>query len=186
MGAVTYQFFEYGALAWDVETDPRVIPLGKLDAAINGFGGVDEESAYDAVVWNSSNMLSLSDLFAGERWIEVDLSDYTLTAYVGERPMLSADVVVGPSQSPTPVGEFEIYIRHEIQDLNGIGWNGQPYSAPGTPWVMYFFEDFGFHGSTWRDSYGFADGQGCVIPPNDVAELLWKWADYGTRVVIKE
>lgn len=186
MGEVTYQFFEYGALAYEPETGPRIIPLGKLDAAINGYGGVDEESAYDAVVWNSSNMLLLSNLFAGERWIEVDLSEYTLTAYVGERPMLTSKVVVGPPQSPTPVGEFEIYIRHEVQDLSGIGWDGQPYYSPGTPWVMYFYEDFGFHGSTWRDSYGFADGQGCVVPPNDVAELLWKWADYGTRVVIKE
>ena len=47
---------------------------------------------------------------------------------------------------------------------------------------MYFYLDYGIHGSTWRSTYGYGSGQGCVIPPNEVAEALWKWADYGTRV----
>ncbi len=182
IGAVTYQFFEFGAMAWDAVNGTRVVPLGRLDAALYGYGTPADDYRYGDVYYSSVNMLQISDAFPGERWIEIDLTEHEIIAWVGDFALMRTKVVTGPVQSPTPTGTFSIYIRYEVQDLSGIGWNGQPFSAPGTPWVMYFYQDFAIHGSTWRDTFGYGSGQGCVIPPNEAAEQLWKWADYGTTV----
>lgn len=186
IGSTNYQFFEYGALSWDALNGTQIVPLGRLDASLNGFGNVPDDYRSGDIQYSSANMLALSDAFPGERWIEIDLSTHELIAWVGDFELMRTDVVTGPRQAPTPTGTFSIYIKHEIQNLSGIGWNGQPFSAPGTPWVMYFHLDYGIHGSTWRTTYGYGDGQGCIIPPNDSAELLWKWADFGTKVWVHE
>lgn len=185
MGDQNVQFFEYGALTWRPDRGTELLPLGVVDAAHHGAPFTPEARLPNDLDYGSSDILEMSKYFPGERWIEIDLSDHMLTAYVGDFPLMMSQVVTGPPQSPTPIGEFRIYIKHEIQSLSGIGWDGTPYSAPDTPWVMYFYQDFGIHGSTWRNTYGYGSGQGCVIPPNDVAEALWKWADYGTRIVVK-
>lgn len=185
VGGITYQFFEYGAMAWDPENGTRVVPLGRLDASLNGFSTLPDDYRPGDITYTSDDLFELADAF-GERWIEIDLSEFEVIAWAGDFELLRSKVVIGPPQAPTPTGDFEIYIRYEVQDLRGIGWNGQPYYAPGTPWVMYFFEDYAIHGSTWRNEYAIADGEGCVIPPNDVAEKLWKWADYGTRVWVHD
>lgn len=182
IGAINYQFFEYGALSWDAVNGTQFVPLGRLDAALAGLGNMPDNFRSGDVHYSSANMLALSDAFPGERWIEINLSTHEVIAWVGDFELMRSDVVTGPAQAPTPTGTFSIYLKYEIQNLTGIGWNGQPYSAPATPWVMYFYVDYAVHGSTWRDTYGYGSGQGCVIPPNDVAEALWKWADYGTRV----
>ena len=177
-----YQFFEYGALSWDAVNGTQFIPLGRLDAALKGLGDHEDDYTPGDIYYSSVNMLQISDAFPGNRWIEIDLSSHEMIAWVGDTELMRTDAVTGPPQSPTPTGNFSIYLKHRIQDLSGIGWSGQPFSAPGTPWVMYFYLDFGIHGSTWRSTYGYGSGQGCVIPPNEAAEALWKWADYGTRV----
>lgn len=182
IGAINYQFFEYGALSWDALNGTQFVPLGRLDAALAGLGNMPDNFRPGDVYYSSKNMLALSDAFPGERWIEIDLTTHEIIAWVGDFELMRSDVVTGPVQAPTPTGTFSIYLKYDIQNLSGIGWNGQPYSAPATPWVMYFYVDFAVHGSTWRDTYGYGAGQGCVIPPNDVAEALWKWADYGTKV----
>lgn len=183
----TYQFFEYGALAWTPEEGTRELPVGALDAALNGQS-ISPQPYPDAESLNLSapGLIELSDMLPGERWIDIDLSEYELTAYVGELPVLTSQVVTGPPQAPTVTGEFEVYLKYRMQSMRGIGWSGEPYFAPDVPWVMYFYQDYAIHGTTWRTTYGYGDGQGCVIPPNGVSELLWNWADEGTRVVVHE
>jgi L,D-transpeptidase catalytic domain len=182
IGSVNYQFFEYGALSWDEKSGTQFVPLGRLDAALSGLGNLGDQYAPGDIYYSSVNMLALSDAFPGQRWIEIDLTTHEIVAWVGDFELMRSKVVTGPAQAPTPTGTFSIYIKYEIQNLTGIGWNGQPYSAPATPWVMYFYLDYAVHGSTWRNSYGYGSGEGCVIPPNDDAEALWHWADYGTKV----
>lgn len=182
IGAENYQFFEYGALTWSATKGTQFIPLGRLDAALNGHRDNPSDFMPGDIYYSSTNMLKISDAFPGQRWIEINLTTHETIAWVGDLELMRTKVVTGPSQAPTPTGNFSIYLKHEIQNLSGIGWNGQPFAAPATPWVMYFYSDYGIHGSTWRDSYGYGSGQGCVIPPNEAAEALWKWADYGTRV----
>jgi hypothetical protein len=186
IGDITYQFFEYGAFTWGPEEVAERVPLGKLDAGIHGQLARWEPQPWDAIDWDSTDMIELSDILPGERLLEVDLSDFTLTAWVGDKIVLQSITSIGVPQSPTVTGHFSIYLKYEIQSLSGIGWDGQPYSAPNTKWVMYFYQDYAFHSSNWRTEFGYMDSQGCVVPPMDVAEKIWLWADYGTPVWIHE
>lgn len=181
-GATTYQFFQRGALTWESSTGVRIVPLGILDAGLNGRLAPPQPMPQGAIDVESPRMIELADAIPGERWIEVNLSTYEVTAWVDDLPVLKSTSIVGSPNSPTVTGNFAIYLKYEEQDLSGITWTGAPYSEPGVPWVMYFYSDFGFHGTTWRTSYGYGDSEGCVIPPNAAAQLLWEFAPIGTRV----
>ena len=181
-----YQFFQYGALSWTAEAGTQFVPLGTLDAALNNQLGTAQPRPANAVDYPATDGLLTTDAFSTERWIEIDLSEFRLTAYVGDLPFLSSSVVIGPPQAPTVTGTFEIWLKYEVQNMSGIGWDGQPYYAANVPWPMYFYQDYAIHGSTWRTDYGTVGTQGCVVPPNHIAEILWKWADIGTKVVVRE
>lgn len=181
---VNYQFFQFGALRWEPTSAVQLVQIGRLDAWLNRQLGAPQlipPGAEIAESWETA----LANV-RGERWLEVDLSEYQVTAWVGNTAVLRETVVTGSRFSPTVTGTFTIYLMYTQQDLSGIGWNGSPYAEAGVPWVMYFFEDYAFHGTTWRTSFGYADSQGCVVMPNDLAEFLWRFADYGTRVWIHE
>lgn len=186
IGDITYQFFEYGAFCWGPSAVAELVPLGRLDAGIQGQLAQWEPKPWDAIDWDSTDLIELSDLLPGERSLEVDLSDFTLTARVGDKIVLQSIISIGMPEAPTVTGRFSIYLKYEIQSLSGIGWDGQPFAAPDTKWVMYFYEDYGFHSSNWRTEYGLMDSQGCVVSPMDVAEKIWRWADYGTPVWVHE
>jgi hypothetical protein len=179
---MTYQYFQYGAFSWNSAQDVRLVPLGVLDAGLNGHLGDPQPMPAGAVSADALDPLALAGMLTGERWIEINLSTYDLTAWVGDWPVLKSQAVVGAPQAPTVVGTFFVYLKYELQDMSGISWTGASYAEDGVPWVTYFYQDYAIHGSTWRTSYGFQDGEGCVIPPNDVARMLYLFADYGTRV----
>jgi len=185
-GGVVYQYFEYGALSWEPGIDVQEVKLGSLDASLNVGLGLAQARPEGAIAYDSDDMLALSDAFPGERWIDIDLSDFTLTAYVGDQPLLESTIVTGHVNSPTPTGTFSVWLMYEQQDMSGIGWSGAPYFEAGVPWVIYFYQDYAIHGSTWRTGYGVQDSQGCVIQPNEIAEMLYWWADHGMTVVVHE
>ncbi len=186
IGSVTWQMFERGALTWEDGIGVIQQPLGVTNAAMHGVSTAPLEQPFGVLTYSPDDPLLMSDAFAGERWIEVDLSTFTLTAWVGDYPVLETLVVTGSQFSPTVIGEHSIYLKNEVQTLSGIGWSGEPYLEEDVPDVMYFWTDFAIHGTTWRTSYGYSDSQGCVIPPNDVADFLFEWADFGTRVSVHE
>jgi lipoprotein-anchoring transpeptidase ErfK/SrfK len=86
--------------------------------------------------------------------------------------------------SPTAQGEFAVYQKYEAQTMAGVGYDGTPYRQEDVPWVMYFYQDFALHGAYWRNGFGYAASHGCVNIPVPVAEELFYWADYGTRVSV--
>jgi hypothetical protein len=193
IGDTVYQFFEYGAFSWTSNV-AQVRDLAARSAADevelpDAFGmlagvsdGAERFSASDL----EFNQLELADVLPGERWIEVDLSDFTTTAWVGDVPVFRTLVVTGHPNSPTPIGEFSIYLRYAQQTMSGTLWDGTPYYQEDVPWVMYFFEDYAIHGTTWRTEFGFAGSPGCPTASAAAAQALYDFSDYGTRVVVHE
>src|SRR5699024_5547915 len=54
----------------------------------------------------------------GEKWIDVDLSAKTVTAYVGDTPVWGPRPMVdGKPGNETVTGTYEIYLRYEKQDM---------------------------------------------------------------------
>ena len=183
VGESVYQFFERGAFSWTEGDGVVLVPVGILDATVQGQLATAQEMPAAAEIYNKGEAAPLAAA-DGERWIDINLSSYTLTAFVGSEPMLSTSIVIGSTLAPTVQGEFYTNWKLELQTMEGIGWDGTPYRQEDVPWVMYFFEDYAIHGAYWRDSFGYAASQGCVNVPVDLAAELWNWAPTGTRVVV--
>jgi lipoprotein-anchoring transpeptidase ErfK/SrfK len=115
------------------------------------------------------------------RWIDVDLSEQRLTAYEGTTPVKSYLVSTGLPATPTPMGQYRIWIKLPTDDMAGAD-----YYIEDVPWVMYFHGGYGLHGVTWHANFGHPMSHGCVNQPTPEAEWLFRFADVGTLVNIHE
>jgi lipoprotein-anchoring transpeptidase ErfK/SrfK len=116
-----------------------------------------------------------------DRWIDVDLGQQRLTAYEMMTPVKSYLVSTGLPQTPTPVGQYRIWIKLKTDDMAG-----EDYYIEDVPWVMYFHLGYGLHGVTWHANFGHQMSHGCVNQPNDMAEWLFNFASVGTLVNVHE
>jgi lipoprotein-anchoring transpeptidase ErfK/SrfK len=116
-----------------------------------------------------------------ERWIDVNLTTQTLTAYEGNQAVRSTLISSGLPRTPTVTGQFRIYLRYRAQDMNGyrLGFN---YYLRDVPYVQYFYGNYGLHGTYWHSNFGQPMSHGCVNLPTPEAEWLFNWASIGTLV----
>lgn len=115
----------------------------------------------------------------GERWIDVNLSEQRVYAYEGDVIVNSFLVSTGLPDTPTVTGEYQIYVKVPIQDMSGPG-----YYLPDVPWVMYFYDEYGFHGTYWHNNFGRPMSRGCVNMTIEEAKWLFNWASVGTKVKV--
>jgi lipoprotein-anchoring transpeptidase ErfK/SrfK len=119
------------------------------------------------------------------RWIGVSISQQRITAYEGTRAVRSALVSTGVARTPTPVGQFKIYVKYKSQTMSGGSKaSNDYYYLPNVPNVMYFFEAYALHGTYWHRNFGQPMSRGCVNLSLADAEWLFNWADVGTPVVV--
>lgn len=117
-----------------------------------------------------------------ERWIEVDLSEQKLIAHDGNDTFLETSVSSGLPQTPTPTGEFRIWIKLRATKMEG-GEGRSYYYLPNVPYVMFFSNDkvpahkgYSLHGTYWHNDFGNQRSHGCVNLPTPIAEKLYYWA----------
>ena len=125
----------------------------------------------------------LPNIQEGERWVDVNLTLQTLTAYEGTEPIYQTLISSGRPPYYTVTGQFRVYYRLEEQTMDGrrLGFD---YVTPGVPHVQYFYGDFAIHGATWHNDFGTPVSHGCVnVTPTD-AEWLYNWMSYGTLVSV--
>ncbi len=115
----------------------------------------------------------------GQRWIDVNLSEQRVYVYDGDVVVNSFLASTGLPGTPTVTGKYRIWIKVRIQDMSGPG-----YYLRDVPWVMYFYEDYGFHGTYWHNNFGTPMSRGCVNLTIDDAAWLYNWASVGTVVNI--
>jgi hypothetical protein len=115
----------------------------------------------------------------GVRWIEVNLTQQRVYAWEGDVLANSFIVSTGTWATPTVTGTFSIWNKTRIQTMSGPG-----YSLPNVPWVMYFYKDYGFHGTYWHNNFGTPMSHGCVNLTIPDSEWLYNWASYGTTVKV--
>jgi len=117
-----------------------------------------------------------SDVGQG-RWIDVDLTRQMVTAYEGTAPVRAVAVSTGLPGTPTPQGQFRIWIKLRYDDMEGPG-----YYLRDVPYTMYFHRGYGLHGTYWHSNFGHPMSHGCVNLPTPEAEWLFDWAEVGTLV----
>jgi hypothetical protein len=121
--------------------------------------------------------------------ILVDRSEQMLYAYEGKTLFMKEPISTGLEFTPTPRGIFTIYKKTPSRYMQGPlpGVSDQYYDLPGVPWNLYFTEQGGvIHGAYWHDKFGQPWSHGCVNLPPEQAKKLYRWANVGTQVVVRD
>lgn len=118
---------------------------------------------------------------AGERWIDVDLSEQRVYAYEGDVVVNSFIVSTGTWRYPTVTGQFRIYVKLRYTDMAGPG-----YYLPDVPYTMYFYKGYALHGTYWHNNFGTPMSHGCINLRTSDAEWLFNWASVGTLVNVHQ
>lgn len=120
----------------------------------------------------------------GEKWIDVNLSRHTMTAYIGGKAVLGPVAMVnGAPATPSLVGTYYVNRKYEKDRMRGSNADGSLYDTPDVPWVSYFQGGYALHGAPWRSTFGYAASHGCINLPVSAAKWVFDWAPIGTRVV---
>lgn len=123
-----------------------------------------------------------------QKRVEVSIYEQRLYAYEGEQVVFSSHVSTGQPRTPTPLGEFRVYLKRPGQRM--IGGQGEDfYNLAGIPWISYFTQGgAALHGTYWHNDYGRQHSAGCVNLPPEAAKWLFRWTtpavnywDFSTR-----
>lgn len=136
-----------------------------------------------------------------EKLLHVDLASQIVTAFEGQKMVLSVRCASGQRGTDTPKGEWFTYHKGpSIHMTNRGDAVANIYNLPGVPWCSFFTgSGHAFHGTYWHNDYGRLRSNGCVNLPSKVAKWVYRWTspvvpvneDYlhqpgsGTRVVIE-
>ena len=127
------------------------------------------------------NYYSVLGVNNDSKWIEIDLSEQKLIAREGDNVFLETRISTGLPRTPTPTGEFRIWIK--VRAARMVGGEGRYYyNLPNVPYIMYFANDkvpgykgYGLHGAYWHNDFGTQRSHGCVNLPIPIAERLYYW-----------
>jgi lipoprotein-anchoring transpeptidase ErfK/SrfK len=114
-----------------------------------------------------------------ERWIEVNLTNQTASAYEGSNLIRTFIVSTGTWQYPTVTGQYQIYVKYPFADMSGPG-----YYLPDVPNVMYFYKGYGLHGTYWHNNFGIPMSHGCVNFTIPDSAWIFDFASVGTVVYV--
>lgn len=123
-----------------------------------------------------------TDLAAGEKWIDVNITTQTMIAYEGDKPAFATLTSTGRKESKekdytTPTGSFRIREKHIAATMDGDVVSDGPYSIEDVPWIMYFNGSYALHGAFWHAAFGHVKSHGCVnLTPQD-ARTMFNWTE---------
>lgn len=118
-----------------------------------------------------------SEIGADEFWVDVNLTQQMVYAYVGDTVVNSFLVSTGTYLHPTVTGQFRIWIKLRYTNMSGPG-----YYLPNVPYTMYFYEGYGLHGTYWHSNFGTPMSHGCVNMRTEDAGWVYERASVGTLV----
>ena len=113
----------------------------------------------------------------GERWIDINLTNQTASAFEGKNLIRTFVVSTGTWIHPTVTGAFRIYVKYQYADMAGPG-----YYLPDVPNVMYFYKGYGLHGTYWHNNFGNPMSHGCVNFTIPDSGWVFNFASVGTVV----
>jgi lipoprotein-anchoring transpeptidase ErfK/SrfK len=114
---------------------------------------------------------------ADEHWIDVDLTRQLAHAMIGDQVVRTFVVSTGTWATPTVTGQYRIYVKYVYADMSGPG-----YYLPDVPYVMYFYQGYGIHGTYWHNNFGTPMSHGCVNLSINDAQWMFDFAVVGTLV----
>jgi hypothetical protein len=108
-----------------------------------------------------------------EHWLHVDLSEQTLVAYIGDRPVFATIVSTGKEPGMTPVGVHRVQSKFIVTSMRDQPIEEEAYSIEDVPWTQYFSASVALHGAFWHGGFGLVRSHGCVnLSPADARWLF--------------
>ena len=121
----------------------------------------------------------------GDTYIEIDLTNQKLYAYVDGELTIETDVVTGNEKKgwDTPEGVNFVYAKQRNRTLRGPGY------ASFVKYWMPVKGGIGIHDASWRKKFGGeiykTDGShGCINIPSEIMPDLYEMAEVGTPVIM--
>ena len=125
--------------------------------------------------------------FSG-RWIDVNLTKLTATAFEGSTPVYTALITAGKKGFATPTGTFRIYKRVSVTDMRSSPNDKEYYFVEDVRYAQYFKSGgYAIHANYWQPAWVFGKvntSHGCVSMRATHALYFWKFAKIGTPVYI--
>lgn len=119
-------------------------------------------------------------------YVDVDITNQTMTLFVNGLPVLSSPCVTGTPKNDrsTPKGAFYI-----MEKIPGKRLKGDTWDVWVDRWMKFTSGSVGLHDASWRKKFGgniyLSNGShGCVNLPKDVAYTLYDMVVVGTPVVV--
>jgi lipoprotein-anchoring transpeptidase ErfK/SrfK len=117
------------------------------------------------------------------KWIDVNITRQTVTAYFGPRPIKTVLTSTGTWRHPTVIGTYRVYAKIPSQTMTGGSRaRGDYYRLPGVPNIMYFYQGYGLHGTYWHRNFGHPMSHGCVNLTLADAAWFYAWTPMSTIV----
>jgi hypothetical protein len=128
----------------------------------------------------------------GDRWIDTNLTQQTVTAYEGSRPVYMTATCSGRPGWETHEGVHSILWRKERETMDSNTLVGQDaarasYKIENIRWTQYFTNDGqAIHENFWRDPalFGIPSSHGCLGMIDQDALWFWLWANQGTPISV--
>ena len=95
--------------------------------------------------------------------------------YWQDTPQFATLVSSGIEGRDTPLGVYEVWARLELDSMSGFTGAPDAYGLESVPWVLYYDEDIGFHGTYWHDGFGAPLSHGCVNLSVSDSAFLYQW-----------
>jgi len=146
------------------------------DTDNDGYSDGDEvKQAYDPNAPGSQTL---------PKRIVVSLKAQNLQYFLGGYKVGEFKISSGLKRTPTPPGEYEI-----LKKLPFVTYKGSDYFYPNTKWNLMFKKqrpgNLYIHGAYWHNSFGTPRSHGCINVSYKNVEVLYSWADVGTKVVVE-
>ena len=114
---------------------------------------------------------------AGAKWVHVDLSEQTLVAYEGARPVYATVISSGKEGYEPPTGLFQVQQKYISTTMNATDPIDGFYEVEEVPWTLYYHGGYALHGAYWHTDFGKVRSHGCTnIAPVD-ARWIYYWSD---------
>ena len=110
-----------------------------------------------------------------DKRIEVSLKQQRITAYEGDKAVLTSLVCSGTSGFGTPRGNHKVLFKTPTSRMIGGSGSGY-YDLPGVPFPTFItWSGVAIHGTYWHNDYGRPRSHGCLNVPSDIARWFWRW-----------
>ncbi len=174
----------------------RVVVAGQDGTALTDPAGLKTQAEQVAKTVMNANGLSFNTPLQTvayqaytpcnfDKSLDVNVTTKQMYAYQRCQLVQTFAVSAGAPDTPTPLGEFQIWEKLTSQTMKGT--YPVPYDQPNVPYVNYFdHSGDAVHGNYWRPASVFGNvntSHGCVSVPVDQAEWIYNWAPIGTTVI---